>query len=224
MSIPIPDNILSLFANDIAAFVFCAILLGSYQIYLFIRVKRDPYYTVQSINMIARTEWVKQIIANREVITAVQTLRNSTMAATFLASTAVLLIVGVLTLSEQGEKLGSIWHSLNFGGAISTQVWTIKLLAILIDLFVAFFAFAMSIRTYNHVGFMLYVPANIQHPILTAEYVAHHLNRAGSFYSIGMRAYYNLVPLVFWLFGPVYMIVATIGLLITLTKFDRATQ
>jgi uncharacterized membrane protein len=146
------------------------------------------------------------------------------MAATFLASTAILLIVGVLTLSEQGEKLGAVWHSLNFVGAVNTQIWTIKVLAILIDLFVAFFSFAMSIRTYNHVGFMLYVPAHMEHPILTADYVAHHLNRAGSLYSIGMRAYYTLVPLVFWLFGPLFMIVATIGLLFTLNTFDRATR
>ena len=220
----IPHNIVSLLGNDLAALAFCVIMLGSYQIYLHLRVRRDPYYSVQSINRIARTEWAKQIIANHEVITAVQTLRNSTMAATFLASTAVLLIVGVLTLSEHGERLGTIWHSLNFVGAVNTQIWTIKLLAILVDLFVAFFAFAMSVRTYNHVGFMLYVPAHVEHPILTAEFVAHHLNRAGRLYSIGMRAYYTLVPLVFWLFGPVFMIAATVGLLFTLSMFDRATR
>jgi uncharacterized membrane protein len=217
-------SIQSLLGNDLTALAVCVALLGCYQIYLIIRVRRDPYYSVQSINMIARSEWVRQIIAKREVITAVQTLRNSTMAATFLASTAILLIVGVLTLSEQGEKLGAVWHSLNFVGAVNTQIWTIKVLAILIDLFVAFFSFAMSIRTYNHVGFMLYVPAHMEHPILTADYVAHHLNRAGSLYSIGMRAYYTLVPLVFWLFGPLFMIVATIGLLFTLNTFDRATR
>lgn len=219
-----PHTIVALLGNDLAALAFCVFLLGGYQVYLYLRVKRDPYYSVQSINRIARTEWVIQVIARREVITAVQTLRNSTMAATFLASTAVLLIVGVLTLSEEGEKFGTIWHSLNFGGAINAQVWTIKLLAILVDLFVAFFSFAMSIRTYNHVGFMLYVPAHVEHPILTAEFVAHHLNRAGRLYSIGMRAYYTLVPLVFWLFGPAFMIVATFGLLFTLNLFDRATR
>ncbi len=217
-------NVLSLLANDVAALVLCAVFIGAYQAYLFLRVRRDPHYSVQSINAIARTEWVKQIIAKREVITAVQTLRNSTMAATFLASTAVLLTVGVLTLSEQGDKLGSVWHSLNFGGAINIQVWTIKVLSILIDLFVAFFAFAMSIRTYNHVGFMLYVSAHTTHPILNADYIAHHLNRAGSLYSIGMRAYYYLVPLVFWLFGPGYMLIATVGLLFSLNRFDRATR
>ena len=220
----IPQNLEPLLGKDLAALAFCVLLLGSYQLYLYIRVRRNPYYSVQSINRIARTEWVRQIVAKRDVITAVQTLRNSTMAATFLASTAVLLIVGVLTLSEQGEKLSTTWHSLNYIGAINSQIWTIKVLVILIDLFVAFFAFAMSIRTYNHVGFMLYVPAQVEHPILTADFVAHHLNRAGRLYSIGMRAYYTLVPLVFWLFGPFFMIVATIGLLFTLNMFDQATR
>jgi len=217
-------HLVAFFGNDFTALAFCVVLLGTYQLYLYIRVRRDPNYSVQSINRIARTEWVKQIIARREVITAVQTLRNSTMAATFLASTAVLLIVGVLTLSEDGEKLGTIWHSLNFTGAVNAQIWTVKVLAILVDLFAAFFAFAMSIRTYNHVGFMLYVPAHVEHHTLTADFVAQHLNRAGRFYSIGMRAYYTLVPLVFWLFGPFFMIAATIGLLFALSMLDRATR
>lgn len=217
-------EVFSIFVNDLAALAFCAMLLAFYQVFLFFKTKQDPYYSVQAINAIARTAWVEQIVAKREVITAVQTLRNSTMAATFLASTSVLLIVGVLTLSGQGEKLDSVWHSLNFGGAINAKVWTIKLLAILIDLFVAFFAFSMSIRTYNHVGFMLYVPAHTTHPILTTTYVAYHLNRAGSFYSVGMRSYYYLVPLVFWLFGPIYMITATMGLILTLYKLDRVPK
>lgn len=207
-----------------AALVISASLLGLYQVFLYFRVKRDPYYTVQAINTMVRTVWVAQIVAKREVITAVQTLRNSTMAATFLASTAVLLIVGVLTLSEQGDKLGLVLHSLNFGGTVNSTVWTVKLLAILIDLFVAFFSFSMSIRTYNHVGFMLYVPAHTEHPIITTDYVAHQLNRAGSFYSVGMRAYYYLVPLVFWLFGPIYMLAASVGLLFTLFRLDRAPK
>jgi len=218
------ENFLSVFANDWVALALSAAALVMYQVYLNVQLRRNPYYSVQAINAVARTVWVEQIIAKREIITAVQTLRNSTMAATFLASTAVLLVVGVLTLSEQGEKLGSMWHSLNFGGAVNSTVWTFKLLAILIDLFIAFFAFTMSIRTYNHVGFMLYVPAHTQHPVITVDYVAHHLNRAGSFYSIGMRSYYYLVPLVFWLFGPLYMVVATLALLMMLYRFDRAQQ
>jgi len=80
----------------------------------------------------------------------------------------------------------------------------------------------MSIRIFNHVGYMINVPLELKHKMISSVHVATHLNRAGKFYSIGMRAYYFTVPLVFWLFGPHFMFVSTIGLLIALYRIDRA--
>jgi uncharacterized membrane protein len=54
--------------------------------------------------------------------------------------------------------------------------------------------------------------------------VAITLNRAGRFYSIGMRAFYYTVPLVFWLFGPHFMLVATAVLIAVLYRLDRAPK
>ena len=100
----------------------------------------------------------------------------------------------------------------------------VKLILMLLDLFVAFFSFSMAIRIYNHVGFQVNVPLRMNHKMITPAHVATHLNRAGNFYSIGMRAYYFLVPLVFWLFGPHFMLVATLGLLATLYRIDRSPK
>ncbi len=153
-----------------------------------------------------------------------QTLRNSIMGATFLSSTAVLLIVGVLTLSGQAENLGSTWHSLNISGATRAEVWLAKLLALLLDMLVAFFSFAQSIRLFHHVGYMINVPLSTKHRAFTPDHVALHLNRAGKFYAIGMRSYYLAVPLVFWLFGPHFMLLSTVVLIPILFYLDRAPQ
>ena len=212
------------FGADIVGFVLSVVLLAVYHLYLRQRVRRNPAYTVQAVNVMARSAWVERIMKNEDGILAVQTLRNSTMAATFLASTAVLLIIGVLTLSEQGDKLGSGWHSLNVIGATRPELWITKLLMLMLDLFVAFFSFSMSIRVFNHVGYMINVPKAAGHKAISSRHVAVHLNRAGRFYSIGMRAYYFLVPLVFWLFGPHFMLLATIGLIFVLYKIDRAPK
>ena len=212
------------FGADIVGFVLSVALLAVYHPYLRQRVRRNPAYTVQAVNVMARSAWVERIMKNEDGILAVQTLRNSTMAATFLASTAVLLIIGVLTLSEQGDKLGSGWHSLNVIGATRPELRITKLLMLMLDLFVAFFSFSMSIRVFNHVGYMINVPKAAGHKSISPRHVAVHLNRAGRFYSIGMRAYYFLVPLVFWLFGPHFMLLATIGLIFVLYKIDRAPK
>jgi len=210
---------------DLTSFLVSALLVAAYHIFLRYKIRNDPTYTVQAINRIARTAWVETIMQDdKNAVLAVQTLRNSTMAATFLASTAVLMIIGVLTLSEQGEKLEAAWHTLNMVGAINPMLWMVKLILLLLDLFVAFFSFSMAVRVFNHVGYMINVPLGLNHKMITPAHVATHLNRAGHFYSLGMRAYYFLVPLVFWLFGPHLMLVATIGLLLVLYRIDRAPQ
>jgi uncharacterized membrane protein len=209
---------------DIGGFALSAFLLAFYNFFLMRKERRDPAYTVRAVNTMARTAWVENVMAERRDILAVQTLRNSTMAATFLASTSVLLIIGVLTLSGQGDKLDATWHTLNIYGARHTELWILKLLFLLLDLFFAFFSFSMSIRVFNHVGYMINVPLSLNHKSISPAHVASHLNRAGRFYSLGMRAYYYAVPLVFWLFGPHFMLLATLGLLFVLYRIDRAPK
>lgn len=209
--------------NDIVSLVISIALITVYHVYLRLRLRRNPAYTVQSVNRAARSAWVRHIMSDpKYAIIGVQTLRNSTMAATFLASTAVLLVIGTLTLSEQSDKLTNTWHSLNVLGSAHPGVWIGKLLFLLSDFFVAFFSFAMSVRLFNHVGYQLNVPSGDRPRGLNPLSVAVHLNRAGYYYSIGMRAYYFAVPLVFWLFGPHFMVASTLVLIVVMYHIDRA--
>ena len=211
--------------NDIASVAASIIMLAGYHLYLRIKVRRNPYYSIQAVNRAARSAWVKGIMQDESrSVLGVQTLRNSTMAATFLASTAVLLIIGTLTLSEQTDKLANTWQSLNAVGSLHPGLWTAKLLFLLSNFFMAFFSFAMSVRLYNHVGYQINVPAKDRPPAINPKNVAIHLNRAGYYYSLGMRAYYYAVPLVFWLFGPHFMVAATLVLIAVLYHVDRAPQ
>ena len=214
----------SSYANDFFSFLICVVLIVSYHVFLRFKIKKNPAYTVQAVNTMARKVWVEHVMASDKDILAIQTLRNTTMSATFLASTAVLLILGVLTLSGQDTHLNGVWHILNVIGDVPVSIWLTKLILLLLDLIVSFFSFAMSIRIYNHVGFLINVPLTLKNQVITPAYVATHLNRAGHFYSTGMRAYYFLVPLTFWLFGPYFMLTATVALLVALYYLDRAPQ
>ena len=217
-------TILLPYLNDALSFALSVLLLILYHLFLRRKELRDPAYTVQAVSRTARAAWVANVMSEGKDILAVQTLRNSTMAATFLASTAVLLIIGVLTLSSQGDKLEAAWHTLNIFGAKHVELWMIKLLMLTLDLLFAFFSFSMSIRIFNHVGYMINVPLAMNHKSITPVHVAIHLNRAGWFYWMGMRAYYFVVPLLFWLFGPHLMVLATIGLVFVLYRLDRTPK
>ncbi|CAK0771162.1 DUF599 domain-containing protein [Gammaproteobacteria bacterium] len=210
-------------AQDLTGIALSLTLWSFYQAYSHRCLRQDPAATIQGINTIARTAWVEMIMREGRDILAVQTLRNSTMAATFLASTAILLMMGVLNVASQGAKLGETWH-IDMGGTLNHSLWAVKLLMLLMDLFVAFFAFAMSIRLFNHVGYLINVHIGSQRQIITVSRVANHLNQAGFYYHVGMRAYYALVPLLLWLFGPYLMVLGTLGMVLALYRMDHVPE
>lgn len=106
------------FDPEIWGFLGCMLLLAGYELFRWTKVRRDRFYTVQGVNAAARAAWVHSIMTSQgKDILAVQTLRNAIMGPTFLASTAVLLMLGVLTLTGQGDKLAANWHNLKVFGS-----------------------------------------------------------------------------------------------------------
>jgi uncharacterized membrane protein len=198
-------------------------VIAGYQAYLRALARRNPSAVLSSMAAIERAAWVETMMADRNNgVLAIQTLRNSTMAATFLASTSILLMVGVITLSGQASALKTTWHYLNLAGSLEPELWMIKLLLLLLLLFFAFYSFSNAIRIFNHVGYMINAREGPEKTRLSPQQIASELNRGGRYYSLGTRTYYYLIPFVFWLFGPIYMIVAVLLLvLILLPRIDK---
>lgn len=211
------------YANDFIALLLVVAMLAGYQMHLRRLARRNSAAVFASAAALARNAWVETVMADHgNALLAVQTLRNSSMAASFLASTAILLMVGVLTLTGQAKSLQETWHFLNVFGTLGPALWLIKLLCILLLLFYAFFNFVNAIRVTNHVGYMISIKQAPNRTYFSHEMVASQLNRGSQYFSVGVRAYYFLVPLMFWLFGPLYMIVATVLLVfILLPKIDK---
>jgi uncharacterized membrane protein len=209
---------------DLAALIVSIALLAAYQYFLEQRQKRDALFTVHAVNIMARNAWVEMVMSgDKPDVLAVQTLRNSVMASSFMASTAILLLVGTLTLSgSSSEQAASTLHALNPGETgHSITAW--KLILLLGDFFIAFFCFSMAVRFYNHVGYMISIPVK-RGSAVSPGLVAAYLNRAGLFYLLGLRSFFYSVPLVFWMFGPHFMVVATVLLIAALYPLDRAPR
>ena len=209
---------------DLVSFAMCVLAVAVYQMYLHWRTRRDPASSALSGMHAARAAWVACVMAERRDILAVQTLRNSVMTASFLASAAVLLIIGVLTLSAQGDKLSGTWLALNMFGHVGAGLWLFKLLMLLFDLLFAFFAFCLSMRLYHHIGYLINVPASSELGAAQPAHVAAELNRAAIYFRVGIRAYFFIVPLLFWLFGPLWMMGATAMLIFFLYHLDRVPK
>ncbi len=206
---------------DLATFVLCVLLIAGYQIRLRRHIRKNPALTVQGMNDHARAAWVERVMAESRDILAVQTFRNSTMAATLLASTAVILILAILNMLANADKLSEALHQINTWGSREPGMWIFKLMLLVVDFFVAFFAFSLAVRGYHHAGYLINVPTNTGSHGVSPERVTTVLTRASNYYSVGMRTYYISVPLTLWLFGPVWMLSATSVLRAVLNHLDH---
>ncbi len=224
------DALVEMF-REFGADIFCAtaslLLVAAYYLVHLVRARRDPSYSIHYANEVARRAWIEYVMANpTKDVMAVQTLRNFIMNGILMVSTSALLIVGTLTLSGQAENITRSWHAINLGGSHAAELWIFKVMCLLAAFLLAFFSYALSIRLANHVLFMMNLPREAQQllPALSPREVADRFNRAGKYIAIGMRAYFFAIPLVFWLFGPAYMLIATACVVALLSRLDRQQQ
>ena len=195
-------------------------LLIAYHIYLYFKLRRDPLSISMGLASRARGMWVRSVMENGRDILAVQTLRNWIMSATFLASTAILIGLGVFNVALTSERQSELSLVLNHLGSAHPGLWLAKLLLLGADFMFTFFNFAQAVRYYNHTGFMINLPREASDKI-GIEDVTDFLNRGGVHYTLGMRGYYLALPLALWQFGPVWLMAGTLLLLVILYRIDR---
>jgi uncharacterized membrane protein len=204
-------------------FLFTAasfLILAIYHLRWLYRIYHKPMTTSVGITNHLRGHWVESIMADQRDILAVQTLRNWVMASSFLASTGILICLGLLSVAASPQKMAEITPSLNELVREHRVLWLFKLMVLIVDFFFIFFSFCLAIRYFNHVNFMINVPSTLAHKI-TPEYITKILNRGMMHYTMGMRGYYFSVLLFLWLFGPIWMLIGTIIMTIILYHLDR---
>lgn len=197
----------------------CFGLLVLYHLILYFCIRRGPGWTSLGLAAHGRRLWVRAMIAGNKDILAVQTLRNWTMASTFLASTAILIATGALNLAATGRRPTEVLALMDRLASTDPVLWQAKLAVIGVDFLLAFFNFTLSIRYYNHVGLMINTPDEAGY--INPESVADILDRGAWHYTFGMRAFYLAIPLALWLFGPVWLAGGTLFLLWALYTLDR---
>ena len=83
--------------------------------------------TTLGITNHVRCRWVQSVMEERRDILGVQTLRNQMMAATFLASTAILISLGLLGAAIRPGVFEDVSQVLNLTGARNETLWMISI-------------------------------------------------------------------------------------------------
>jgi len=203
--------------HELVAALTALAVLGAYHLFVRVRMRSNPDFRIQGVLNRGREAWVERMIREDLGILAVQTLRNTMMAAIFFATTAVALIVGAITLSMQSGALRHVSETL---AASDERWWFLKIVILLVDLLGAFFFFSQAIRYLAHVGLMISAPAEAASPSMVSKL----LIQAGRFHTRGMRCYYYAGPVLLWLFGPLYLVLGSLALASALYFLDRSPE
>lgn len=207
--------------TELANIAACFIVFGLYEIYLRWIILRAPLKLARSAHAAIRRNWVKSVMRRPGTeILVNQTLRNSVMAASFMATTAILALSGTLTLSgiaNSENRLSQVAHA---GGNEST-LFAAKLLLLIGSFFVPFLFMAMAVRFFNHAGYLITGEVASDELNRKETLAAAYLNRAGNYNSLGMRAFFTCVPFLAGLFSTYLMLPATCLLILILYWFDR---
>lgn len=189
-----------------------------YHIFLVVRIRRTPLQTVIGYNHYTRAAWVSCVMNEKRDILAVQTLRNSVMGATLLATAAVAISAGLGTILASSTIRGnnSVFSSLDF--------YTLsKLFVLTASFLLAFLSCIQSIRYLNHAAYLINIPSSYS-PLVTHSHVCTVIEKGMNFYTVSIRFFYFSFTLVMWLFGAIPYCCATLILVAILFFLDRNEQ
>ena len=213
----------SLWLGELLAMLISAVLLMGYHGAMLRSERRAPGSTLAVWLRQRREDWVARMVAEQQGILAVQTLRNQMMLATFFASTAVLLIIGVLTLTSHSDELALLWSNLSLLGSMEPRWFRIKLLLLLLNLLAAFATFSQTLRLLSHVSFLISTKTAARGDAEIAV-IARLYASSGRWQTIGLRHYYFALPLLLWLFDPLLLVLSTAALVLFLYRSQRVPQ
>ena len=193
-------------------------VLIAYETVLTVAQRQRPERMARSAHATLREDWFSAVSQQKgSEILAVQTLRNSLMSATMTASTAMLGLIGTVTLAAPSL------HA-TFGEAAMLPSVTPRLvleLLLLTLLFASLVCSAMAVRYYNHVGFISGMPVESEARKRWAKAGTAYVRRAGVLYSWGLRHLILVAPILACLLHPIAGPIAAVLVVVVLGRFDR---
>lgn len=181
-------------------------------------------HTVSLLNVIyeLRLRWMHEMLKRENRMMDATMIGNLLRSISFLASTSILLVLGLLTMMAYRERAEDILTALPFAQQSSALLWEVKII-VLAQIFVyAFFKFTWSMRQYNYACvYVSAAPHPTDHSINKQNYAekgAHLINNASRHFNYGIRAYYYGMAAFTWFLHPALFMAVTAWVVLVLYR------
>ncbi|MDX6750585.1 DUF599 domain-containing protein [Geminicoccaceae bacterium 1502E] len=166
-----------------------------------------------------RLAWMRQMMGrdNRIVDTQITSLLVQNIS--FFASSAILLIGGLVAILGAREQAMAIIADIPLAAATPAGLWEIKVLLLALIFVYAFFKFTWSLRQFNYVAILIGATPPPEEAGSTAmawhiERTASVASRAADHFNKAMRAYYFGLAALSWFVHPWLLVAATLWVLV----------
>lgn len=151
-------------------------------------------------------------------ILAVQTLRNTIMGSTLMATTSILLCCGIAAVISSTYSVKKPLNDAVYGAHGEFMV-ALKYVTLLTLFLFAFMCHSLSIRFINQVNILINSPQDPM-SLVTSEYVSELLEKGYLLNTVGNRLFYAALPLLLWIFGPVLVFLCSATMVPVLYNLD----
>ncbi|XP_016178598.1 uncharacterized protein LOC107621067 [Arachis ipaensis] len=155
---------------------------------------------------------------DKKNILAVQSLRNTIMGSTLMATTSILLSSGLAAVISSTYSIKKPLDDALYGGHGEFMV-ALKYVTLLIFFLFSFFCHSLSIRFINQVNILINTPQD-EMSLVTPDYVNEILEKGFVLNTVGNRIFYAALPLLLWIFGPVLVFLCSITMIPVLYNLD----
>ncbi|KAL8101819.1 hypothetical protein AgCh_033640 [Apium graveolens] len=194
----------------------------SYHVWLWNKVRTQPLSTVVGINARGRRLWVFAMMKDNEKknILAVQTLRNTIMGSTLMATTSILLCSGLAAVISSTYSVKKPLNDTIYGAHGEFMV-ALKYVSLLVFFLFSFMCHSLAIRFINQVNFLINTPQDdTMASVVTPEYISYLLEKGFTLNTVGNRLFYSALPILLWIFGPVLVFLCSVSLVPVLYNLD----
>lgn len=160
-----------------------------------------------------RTRWMHQILRRESRIADATLIGNILRSITFFASTAILILMGLITLLGAQAQGMKVVQSIPFAIGATPLMYEVKICLLVLIFVYAFFKLTWSMRQYNYVNIIVGaapMPDEARHHHQAyADRAGKLVGNAGRHFNMGLRAYYFGLAAVAWFLNGLMFMAAT---------------
>nr|XP_043630370.1 uncharacterized protein LOC122601694 [Erigeron canadensis] len=188
-----------------------------YHIWLWHKVRTQPLSTIMGTNAHGRQLWVSAIMKDddKKSMLAIQTIRNTIMGSTLMATTSIVLCCGLAAVVSSSYSVKKPVNDTVYGAHGQFMV-ALKYVTLLVLFLFSFMCHSLSIRFIGQVNFLI----NLPQTYVTSTYVSELLDKSFTLSMIGNRIFYSALPIMLWIFGPVLVLLCSSTMVYVLYNLD----